>query len=186
MKQTPPPIPPDPARNEEFVSRFVQNQWALFSYIFSLLPNWSDAEDMFQQTSLILWRKFDQFDQEGPDSDFIRWACRIAQYEIRNYMKKTRRDRHVFSDRLFDLMAEEAAGESVHLEKERRALAGCLNQLQTNHRDLIHHCYASRNTVKQVAHWMGCTPNSLYKRLYRIRIALLQCIEKVLATEHGA
>ena len=145
------PASSDQARNEQFVSLFVRNQWALFSYIFSLLPKWSDAEDMFQQTSMILWRKFDQFDQEDPQSDFVRWACRIARYEVLNHMKKNRRDRHVFSDVLFDLLAEEGMSEIGQLENERRALAGCLDQLQSGHRLLILQCYAGKNTDKQVA-----------------------------------
>ncbi|MBN1588921.1 MAG: sigma-70 family RNA polymerase sigma factor [Pirellulales bacterium] len=168
-------------RNEQFVSLFVRNQWALFSYIFSLLPSWADAEDMFQQTSMILWRKFEQFDQKDPQSNFVHWACQIARFEVLNYMKKNRRDRHVFSDTLFEMLAEEGMSETARLENERRALAGCLDQLQTGHRRLIQQCYAGKDSVTQVAQWMGCTPNSLYKRLHRIRIALLRCIEQTLA-----
>jgi len=140
---------------------------------------------MFQQTSMVLWRKFEQYDQDDPESDFVRWACRIARYEILNHMKKNRRDRHVFSDRLFEMLAEEGLSEFEQLEDERRALAGCLEQLQAGHRHLVQQCYAGTNSVKQVAQLMGCTPNSLYKRLYRIRVALLRCIERALAAGGG-
>ncbi|NLE39566.1 MAG: sigma-70 family RNA polymerase sigma factor [Pirellulaceae bacterium] len=172
----------DPQRNEQFVSLFVRHQWALFSYIFSLLPDWTDAQDVFQQTSVVLWRKFEQFDPEDPQSDFIRWACRIARYETLNHMKKCRRDRHVFSDKLLDVLADEGASEVERLEEERRALADCLGRLQSGHQNLIRQCYAGRRTVKQIAESMGCTPNSLYRRLYRIRLILLQCVERLLAT----
>lgn len=180
MTDTSPYSECDRANKEPFVSIFVKSQWALFSYIFSLLPNWSDAQDVFQQTSIILWRKFDQ---EDPQSDFVRWACRIARYETLNYMKKHRRDRHVFSEQLLAILAEEGISEVDRLEEERRALAGCLGQLQNRHRRLIQECYAETNTVKQVAESMGCTPNSLYNRLYRIRAVLLRCIERTLAME---
>ena len=182
MEDVVPPTSSDQGCNEQFVSLFVRNQWALFSYIFSLMPNWSDAEDLFQQTSVILWRKFKQFDQTDPDSDFMRWACRIARYEILNYQKKNRRDRHVFSDQLIEIMAEEGVSETIHLEHERRALAGCLQKLQDHHQHLVQQCYAGTKTIKQIAEFMDCTPNSLYRKLFRIRMALLRCVERVLTT----
>ncbi|MCD4728899.1 MAG: hypothetical protein K8R46_14670 [Pirellulales bacterium] len=43
------------------MSLFAQVHDSLFAYVFSLLPHWSDAEDVFQQTSLVLWRKFGSF-----------------------------------------------------------------------------------------------------------------------------
>ena len=177
-------LPSDQRRNEQFVSLFVRNQWNLFSYIFSLLSSWSDAEDVFQQTSIVLWRKFEQFDQqEDPQGDFIRWACQIARYESFNYMRKHRRDRHVFSDKLHAILAEEGMADMEQLEKERRALAGCLDQLQSRHQHLIKQCYAGTNTITHIAQVMGCTPNSLYKRLKRIRVMLLSCVERSLAVE---
>ncbi len=51
----------DPRQYERFVSLFAQVHDNLFAYIFSLLPHWPDAEDVFQQTSLVLWRKFGSF-----------------------------------------------------------------------------------------------------------------------------
>ena len=43
--------------------RFLrQHQTQLFGYIYSLVRDLDDADDLFQQTSLVLWDKFDQFD----------------------------------------------------------------------------------------------------------------------------
>jgi RNA polymerase sigma-70 factor (ECF subfamily) len=168
---------------EQFVAHFVRSQWALYSYIFSLTPNWSDAQDIFQQTSMVLWRKFDQFDQESPESNFVRWACRIARFETLNHMKKNRRDRLVFSDKLLEILAEEGMSETERLEDERRALASCLGQLQTDHRRLIKEAYAGARSIKQIAMSRGCSPTSLYNRLFRIRMALLRCIKRSLAEE---
>ena len=51
----------DPLQYERFVQLFARVRDNLFAYIFTLLPHWSDAEDVFQQTSLVLWRKFGEF-----------------------------------------------------------------------------------------------------------------------------
>jgi DNA-directed RNA polymerase specialized sigma24 family protein len=52
---------PNAPQYERFVQLFAQVHDNLLAYIFSLLPHWSDAEDVFQQTSLVLWRKFGEF-----------------------------------------------------------------------------------------------------------------------------
>jgi RNA polymerase sigma-70 factor (ECF subfamily) len=145
------------------------------------LPSWADAEDVFQQTSLVLWRKFDQFDLDDPNGNFVSWACRIARFKVLNHLKQHGRDRHVFSDALLGLLAEEGIQDAKRLDAERHALANCLGQLQTRHRQLIRACYGGGTTIRQVAQSLGRTPNSLYKLLNKIRAILLRCIEKSLA-----
>jgi len=173
----------DDERHERFVMLFGRNQPALYGYVLSLLPNWADADDVFQQTSLTLWRKFDQFE---PNSNFMNWACQIARYTVLNFRKKHRRDRHVFSDKLIELLAEEAVAETDLREAERRALDDCLAKLPDSDRDLIQQCYAEGTTIKQVARQTDRTANSLYKLLNRIRATLLHCIQQVLSAEKRA
>ncbi len=47
---------------DDFAERIVRNQHRVFAYIATLLANHDDAEDVFQSTCLILWRKWDEFD----------------------------------------------------------------------------------------------------------------------------
>jgi RNA polymerase sigma-70 factor (ECF subfamily) len=173
----------DAAQNEQFVRLFARNQPSIFGYILSLLPNWTDAEDVLQQTSMVLWQKFDEFRQDDPNSDFTRWACGIARYKILNYRKKQGRDKHLFSQNLLEILAEESLNSIPHLNAERRALASCLDKLNHRSRQLIHSCYAGTKTIKEIAVQLGRTPNSLYKALNRIRGQLLSCVAQTLAME---
>ena len=68
---------PNPTRTEEFVELSSSHQRQLLGYIFTLVGNMDDAEDLLQQTNLILWRKFDDYQ---PGTDFIRWACYVAAF----------------------------------------------------------------------------------------------------------
>jgi RNA polymerase sigma-70 factor (ECF subfamily) len=168
----------DMRRQEEFVLLYTKTSAALFSYILSLLPSWSDAEDVLQQTSLELWRKFREFE---PGSDFMAWACRIARYKALTLIRSRRRDRHVFSLELVERIAEEGIAETQRLDAERKALNDCLQKLRASERELLQRCYAVGATIRQVAKEVGRTPNSLYKLINRIREALLHCIEARLA-----
>ena len=93
----------DSHRQEQFARAFLQYQDRLYGHIVLMLPNRHDAEDVFQQTSLILWKKWDEFDWGG---DFLAWACGIAHNEVRNFLRHRGRDRLVLSDKLLDDLAD--------------------------------------------------------------------------------
>ena len=167
-------------RYQQFVVLFASHEPALHSFILSMLPNWSDADVVMQETSLVLWKKFDEFE---PGSSFLNWGCQIARFEALNWRKKQSRDRHIFSDELTSVIADEGAEDLELHESQRRALEGCLRTLTDLDRDLVEQCYANGAVIKEIAQHSGRSPNALYKLLNRTRVKLMRCIERALATE---
>src|SRR5690242_1077981 len=51
-----------PQRSADFLDLLQRHRSQLFSYILSLVNNLSDSEDLFQQTSLVLWQNFSKFE----------------------------------------------------------------------------------------------------------------------------
>src|SRR5437764_7861828 len=80
-------------QHDRFVERFIRSQDRVYAYVATLLPNRADAEEVFQQTSLVLWRKWQEFD---PNREFLPWACGIAHHEARNFMRKHQHGSRVF------------------------------------------------------------------------------------------
>src|SRR6184192_1801013 len=78
-----------PEKNRLFLSLFLQNQRRLFAYILTLLPNRTDADDVLQDASLVMW---DKFDADQPPTDFLAWARRVAYHKVLDFYKKTHRD----------------------------------------------------------------------------------------------
>ena len=72
-------------RKAEFAAQLGRHQGQLFGYIHSLVRDLDDADDLFQQTSLVLWDKFDQFDASR---SFVCWACGVARYEVLNFLRR--------------------------------------------------------------------------------------------------
>ena len=70
-----------PLNSDQFMELFVTAQSQVYGYIATLLPNRADADDLFQQTSLVLWRKREQYD---PSRAFLSWALasRRKSYSI--------------------------------------------------------------------------------------------------------
>ncbi|HRS72819.1 MAG TPA: hypothetical protein P5175_13345, partial [Anaerohalosphaeraceae bacterium] len=49
------------AKAGEFVSLLTAQQTRIYAYILSLVPNFSDADDILQDTTKIMWERFDDF-----------------------------------------------------------------------------------------------------------------------------
>src|SRR6516162_2155469 len=116
--------------HDQFVERFVRSQDRIYAYVATLLPNRTDAEEVFQQTSLVLWKKWQQFD---PDRDFVRWACGMAHHEVRNFLRKHAEKRRVYlSEDVLEEVARVRLDLHDVLEARRRALRECLARLKRN------------------------------------------------------
>ena len=145
-----PPRSDDPCadRTEEFVQLLTQHQTLIRGFLFTLLPHRAEADDVFQRTSIVLWRKFDQF-QIG--SDFGAWACQIAKLEVRNLLRAGKRDRLCFSDSLLASLADMRLALDNELELRREALRHCVEKLRPTDKQIIHNCYGPRSTTAKDA-----------------------------------
>ena len=113
--------PPPPERYEEFLSAFSHTQARVQAYIQALVPDPAHADDVFQSTSLVLWRSFATFDR---DREFLPWALGVARHQVLTHWRTKRRDRHVFSEGLLAGLADEAAGMVGTIDTRQRALDG--------------------------------------------------------------
>ncbi len=173
----------DSKRHEEFGELFVRNQNRLYRYICSVIPNRADAEELFQQTNLTLWKTWDRFD---PSRRFLSWACGIAHNHIRNFLRKKQTKQVMLSQEILEQLIEARMEHDDLFEQRKQALAGCLEKLAPHQRQLIDRCYTSDDTIKDTANSSGQTPNAIYKRLRRIRAALYDCVSRsLLAGAHG-
>ena len=169
-----------PVDQTEFHRLFVQSQRRIFGYILTLLPRLADAEEVFQQTCVIILSKAVQF---HPGTDFVGWACRIAQYEVYNYRRRQQGERLHFDDALLDRISACRLQKEEFLEEELDALCRCVAKLSASDRHLIQEQYRRRITSRVLAAELGRPANSVYKAIRRIRRKLRECVEKVLSQE---
>jgi RNA polymerase sigma-70 factor, ECF subfamily len=171
-------------RTEVFVSLLAHKNFEVHAYILTLLPNWADADEVLQRTDIILWRKFSEW---RSDENFTAWACGIARYEVKNFLKTRSRDRHIFDDSLVDLLGDtlvDVGKEREKLGNQQEALRQCLQKLRPRDRDIIEGCYSDTHVAaKVVAQRLGRPVNTIYKALIRIRRVLFNCIQRTLAVE---
>lgn len=172
-------------RRQEFTRHLERHQSRLFGYLHSLVRDLDDAEDLFQETSLIIWKKFDEYDARR---SFFSWACGIARLEVANFLRARGRSRLYFSDQLNLLLLEAheklASGSSQDdAEARREALNGCVAKLRQRDRRLLEECYGSSARIAEIAEQLARSAQSVHNSLRRIRRALHECIHRTLAAE---
>ena len=162
-----------------FADLLRQHQARLYAYIHSLVRDLHDADDLFQQTAVILWRKFGEYE---PGRSFLSWACGVARFEVTNFLRTRGRSKLYFSDQLNLMLVEaQAALADDEWEESRGALSGCMDKLRRPDRELLVECYSDGANVSDVARNQGRSSHSVYNSLRRIRRALFECVQRSLA-----
>lgn len=182
-------MPPDPTHRrpadrtdayEEFLGLFSRSQSRVQAYIRSLVPDATHADDVFQATSLVLWRSFDTFDRE---KDFLPWALGVARHQVLMFWRTKRRDRHVFSESLLATLADDALDSEERATDRQRALDACVEGLPPRQRELIRMFYGENKSADTIAASWDRTVHAVYKALKVMRKSLLECVERRRAAE---
>lgn len=170
------------AKYKLFLRLFLQNERRLYAYIFTLIHNQTDSDDLLQETSLVLWDKFDAL---NPPDDFAAWACRIAYFKVLDFSKKRQRSRVLFGQALLERLAETAIEQSaaLQLDERRDALADCIEKLSARDRELLGWRFAEGGSTRSAAARAGKRVDAVYKSLARIRRALFDCVTRAVQSE---
>ena len=167
-------------RSKQLMQLMTQHQRRIFGYIYTLVPNRTDAEDILQETSLVVCEKFGQF---KVGTDFAAWACQIAYWEVRRARQKFARAKVVFDQEIVDALARTASAMIAEVSERHEALAACLKKLHPRDRELVLMRYEPGCGVEQAARCSGRSLEAAYKALGRIRKTLLDCVSHRLTAE---
>jgi RNA polymerase sigma-70 factor (ECF subfamily) len=164
---------------KRLMALMTRHQRQIFSYIYALVPNRYDAEDLLQETSVVICEKFNDF-EDG--TDFVAWACQIAYWRIRYSRQKYARSKVVFDQEIVDALAQTASEMADELDERHVALGYCLKKLHSRDRELLLTRYEPGCGVEEAARRSGRTIKTAYKALTRLRKLLLDCVTDKLAS----
>lgn len=164
---------PEEAVQRRFLPLWTLHQRRVFAYIYMLVPNRADAEDLLQETSITLWEKFDGFE---PGTDFVAWACQVAYWKVRNARRKYARSPIIHDDDLLSSLSAKALASRPEFDRRHEALEACLKRLNQRDQRLVMSRYETGTTIKEAAERAGRSVDATYKALSRIRRALQECV----------
>lgn len=173
---------PKPDDMAQFVELLTRHQVALFRFVFPLVGNFHDAEDVMQEISAALWEKAAEFQ---PGTNFFAWARRVAYLRVLKCRRGQLRRPIQLSDSVLESLALQAEQDADQTDLRLEALERCLARLSAADRQLVTFRYSPHMNIVQVSGRLGRPVNSVYKSLGRIRQTLLDCVERRLRKERS-
>jgi RNA polymerase sigma-70 factor, ECF subfamily len=174
-------MPDDPRDPLAFSELLRDGRSRVFGYLLALVQNLADAEDLYQQTALLLWEKFDQYQ---PGTDFGSWASTVAHYSALNFLRRQSRRRVLFSEAALMRLSEAQADlKTSDCTARSDALVQCLDALPASERRLVRLRYEGERSVQDIADGEQRTVGAIYTALSRIRKTLLACVERRVGKE---
>ena len=164
----------------EFARLVEAYSGVIYRLAIKMLENTQDAEDVLQETSMILWKKFDDFEL---GTNFAAWAIKVARYEAMKARRRKCREANLFSETFLEGLSREVERSMNLLESRREALAQCLDKLPEGDRQLLKERYERNMSARELASQNGRSERGIRNSLLRIRTRLLKDIERTLHAE---
>lgn len=168
------------ASQQEFLRVFLASEREILRYVVALVPSLQDAQEIVQQTAIVLWEKFDDYDRARP---FAPWACRFALNAARQWMDRRQRWARLLEGDLADELMRRREQLRPELDEKLSHLEHCLRKLPEGERNLIESYYFQETSVDSLAEQSRRKVDAVYKALQRIRQQLRDCIERALNAE---
>ncbi|HOK96220.1 MAG TPA: sigma-70 family RNA polymerase sigma factor, partial [Anaerohalosphaeraceae bacterium] len=82
-------------KSEQFLSLFAKNQKRIYGFITVLVPQAVDADDLMQETMLVMWRRFNEFKM---GTDFAAWGISVARRIVLKFYSERKNKALLFDD----------------------------------------------------------------------------------------
>jgi RNA polymerase sigma-70 factor, ECF subfamily len=167
-------------QQENFMRLWTSSQPSVAAYIHSLVRDRAAAEDLLQETALLLFQRFAEYDETRP---FVAWALGFARFKVMGLRRDAGRSLLVFDDEALENFTETWAEETDGMTDRGAALEGCIGQLADKARRIVRLRYFEGLSAVQIAAKLGGNQGAIRVALQRIREQLRECVERNLRTE---
>ena len=171
-------------RDEQFLRLLMSNQEKIYAFILSLVHNGNDAEDIMQDVTTVMWRKYDTF---RPGTSFTAWGITIARILVLKFYEKNRNSKLLFAP---DLEEKIVAVTQEKLTCENADMLGilreCLGKLDSRNYELIKSRYVEKKATKDIADERGIALHTMYRIMAKIHEMLHRCIRRTITIQEGA
>ena len=166
----------------EIIDLYDRQLWKMTAYA---IRDRDRAEDVMQQTYMAVYSSLERYE---PGRDFGAWIRTIARNTVRRALRDTLRNSSL-QESYADTVAARAdlrRAEETHPERRTEHLSRCLEKVPDNSRRLLELRYTLGKRVNDIAKDAGRTAGTVKKMLFRVRLALKECIERFEQREaHG-
>ena len=154
---------------------FVQHMPRIRAFALSLMPDFSQVDDILQDVFLTVTAKASDFQ---PGTNYLAWAFTIARFRVLKSMNAMDKAFLPLSEEVVELLAAECP--DVGAEQDRRIgyLEQCLKKLAPQARRMIELRYYEALKPATIAERLGLSVNGVSVLLSRSRVLLRACVER--------
>lgn len=167
----------DRETQERFTELLRQNAQSLRAFVFSLIPQQEAVDEILQESSIAMWRKFGDLHDE---SGFLKWAFAVIYYELLVYRRKKARSKLFFDTELLEQITAETTKEDGYFQYQWEAFRQCYSRLDADDQASLTKVYQEGSTIREAAISEGKSPDAYYKYLRRLRTRLANCVARQL------
>ncbi len=160
---------------ERFMRLWTDAQPAVVNYLHALVRDPAAAKDLVQETALVLFRRFGEYDGERP---FLAWALGVARLQVLGLQRDGARSFVTFDTELFEKFTEVWAQLAPATSERSAALEVCLERLPARPRQMVRLRYYEELNAEEIAHRLATKGAAVRVALQRIREQLRVCIEQ--------
>ena len=180
--------------SDQFISLFEADRNRLYAYIYAYVIDKTAADDIFQETSLTLWREFNTFEL---NTSFSKWANGIAFNRVRVYRRNNKKLVLGLSEDLMEsitnTISQDTYENEMHLQttvgnyvvnnpnsldNRWNALQFCREQLREADQQLYESFYVKNLKAQEVADSTGRSIFAIRKSVHKLRKKLFDCVER--------
>lgn len=151
----------------------------LLTYIRATVHDPATVDDIFQDTMLVAWRRFDDYDLTRP---LARWLRGIARKLILRHFSRLKKRPVYCHDTVLQVLDARFAyidRQTGDTWKDKvAALHTCLEHLPPALRQCIDLFYRDQSKTEEIAENVSITREAVKKRLQRARALLADCLRR--------
>lgn len=161
----------------EFFEIVVREKYkAVYGFLFSMVREKQLAEELTQDTFLVLVKKINTLDRAAP---IMPWLLTTAKNLAWNAQKKQNLKKRIFLEGNTSLeFWKTIDGEDLFLDNHIKALEHCLSELTDQQSEAVKMFYNEKFSCIEIAKKLNLAVEAVYNRLTRVRKSLRRCIEK--------
>lgn len=175
----------DKQDEEQLLRQAFKYQDALTCYAFGLLRDWYGAQDIVQESFVVLLRKSHQFRASAKIYPYLR---QFVRYEALNHLRARQREKLTVNQELTDLVDAQLAAhlsehEALTIRRRRQALQDCMLQLKGQSLQLLLGFYRDAQSCQMLATLFARSANAVRLALSRLRKTLRKCVDRKMGVE---
>jgi RNA polymerase sigma-70 factor (ECF subfamily) len=161
-------------------TRQAARQWALAqpvvsAFITSVVRDFAARDDVLQEVAVSVLETYHHYD---PNQSFTGWALGITRHKVQHYLRRVRRDRHIFDEDTISHIVTAFENPSVDPPRALTFLRSCLERLTDHALEICQLRYREDMKLEAIAARANTSPNNVAKILQRSRDELRDCIRR--------